>query len=162
METLSKTIDAWRTLIELQDSGKVKMIGISNAYQTAVLESLGDLRKVQVLQNRWYEGNDWDREMFSYCRVRGIQYQSFWTLTGSPSLLRHPSILKLTQEASCTPAQAVYRIAQLRGIVPLAGSQNEAHMKEGVETAKIDFETSSCAQDVKEVNKFIDTLHVEE
>ncbi|KAH9912893.1 uncharacterized protein B0H18DRAFT_960725 [Fomitopsis serialis] len=32
------------------------------------------------------EGNAW---VYRYCRESGIQYQSFWTLSGSPSLLTH-------------------------------------------------------------------------
>jgi len=75
METLGQTVDAWQTLMELQDKGKVKMIGVSNTYNYQILEILGELRKVQVVQNRWYEGNDWDKEVFHYCREHGIQYQ---------------------------------------------------------------------------------------
>jgi hypothetical protein len=27
------------------------------------------------VQNRWYEGNDWDQKVFNYCRELGIMYQ---------------------------------------------------------------------------------------
>lgn len=75
METVNRTMEAWRTLMELQDEGKVRLIGISNTYDPQLLSYLGEVRKVQVVQNRWYEGNNWDKQVFDYCRIHGIQYQ---------------------------------------------------------------------------------------
>ena len=64
-------------------------------------------------------------------------HRSFWTLTGSPNLVRHQIITDLSKELGCTQAQLVYRIAQVNGVVPLAGSKNERHMKDGVLTEQI-------------------------
>ncbi|KAG9076558.1 hypothetical protein FS749_011616, partial [Ceratobasidium sp. UAMH 11750] len=38
----------------------------------------------------------------------------------------------------CTEAQVVYKLAQSIGVIPLAGSTNERHMKDGVEAENID------------------------
>lgn len=61
----------------LQDAGKVRYIGVSNTYDVAMLEALerDGGRRVQVVQNRWYEGNAWDKDVLAYCRKRDIQYQ---------------------------------------------------------------------------------------
>lgn len=77
LETVSRTIAAWRVLMALQDSGKVKFIGVSNTYDVRILEALEDEggRRVQVVQNRWFEGNDWDAKVFAYCKERDVQYQ---------------------------------------------------------------------------------------
>lgn len=77
METLPRTVTAWKTLMALQDTGKVKYIGVSNTYDVEILEALerDGGRRVQVVQNRWYEGNEWDKDVLSYCRKYGIQYQ---------------------------------------------------------------------------------------
>lgn len=63
--------------MSLQDSGKVKYIGVSNTYDVSVLEALerDGGRRVQVVQNRWFEGNGWDSKVLSYCRKHGVQYQ---------------------------------------------------------------------------------------
>lgn len=63
--------------------------------------------------------------------------RSFWTLTGSPNLLRHQAILTLAEKASCTAEQAIFRLAQDMGVTPLAGSKNEQHMKDGVGVEKL-------------------------
>ena len=75
LETLGRTMEAWKTLMYLQDQGKVKLIGVSNTYDVQVLLALGESRKVQVVQNRWYERNSWDRDVCAYCLSHGIQYQ---------------------------------------------------------------------------------------
>lgn len=75
LKTIEHTLEAWRVLMALQDEGKVRMIGVSNTYDVDILHALGRERKVQVVQNRWYEGNEWDKHVLSYCREHDIQYQ---------------------------------------------------------------------------------------
>ncbi|KAF9501697.1 Aldo/keto reductase [Pleurotus eryngii] len=117
LSTKARTLEAWRTLIGLQDAGKVRMIGVSNVYDV-------DEREVQVVQNRWYEGNGWDKDVYGYCRAHGILYQSFWTLW--------------LAAGHCTPEQAIFRLAMLHGVIPLSGTKSEAHMKDDLGMQDID------------------------
>ena len=73
--TIEQTLEAWHTLMKLQDEGKVRMIGVSNTYDVKILAALQKARKVQVVQNRWYEGNKWDKQVFNYCLQHEIMYQ---------------------------------------------------------------------------------------
>ena len=178
----------------LQDEGKVRMIGVSNTYKVAVLEALGSVRKVQVVQNRWYERNGWDRDVTRYCKANGVMYQyvtisilpmpmppsslyacgnahapsglantsgiavlcrSFWTLTGSPSLLGDQSIAWLAQKHNCTQQQVVFKIAQMGGVVPLAGSKNEERMRDGVEAEKIDLSHAESQRVLSRVQELL-------
>jgi len=77
LETYAKTLEAWRVLISFQDEGRVRMIGLSNTYDQTLLARLGvdSGHAVQVVQNRWYERNGWDREVVKWCRANGAQYQ---------------------------------------------------------------------------------------
>jgi diketogulonate reductase-like aldo/keto reductase len=47
-------------------------------------------------------------------------------------------ITNIAHSQKSTNAQVVYRFAQQLGIVPLAGSTNEQHMKDGVESDRVD------------------------
>ncbi|TFY72121.1 hypothetical protein EVG20_g869 [Dentipellis fragilis] len=134
LPTYAQTLEAWRTLATLQDEGKIRRIGLSNVYDEALLQRLGDEsgRPVQIVQDRWYEGNGWDLPVLEWCHRNGAQFQAFWTLTGTPALLQHPNVISLAQETSCTPAQVLYRFAQTLGVAPLSGTTNETHMKEDV------------------------------
>ena len=72
---LEQTLEAWKAIAQLQDEGKVRLIGVSNTYDVKILAALDKARKVQVVQNRWYEGNEWDRKVFNYCKENEIIYQ---------------------------------------------------------------------------------------
>ena len=75
--TASQTVTAWRTLVSLQAEGVVRKIGVSNTYDVGTLEALEREggRRPDVVQNRWFEGNQWDRDVWAYCVKHGIQYQ---------------------------------------------------------------------------------------
>ncbi|KAH9484878.1 Aldo-keto reductase family 1 member C13 [Psilocybe cubensis] len=155
-DSISKqiTLEAWRTLTQLQDEGKVRLIGVSNTYDVRILAALQRVRPVQVVQNRWYEGNDWDPKVLNYCKESGIMYQSFWTLSGSPSLLAHPSLLQIAKASKMTAPQTVYKIAQLEGIIPLSGTTDENHMRQDVSVEELSFFEGS-SQFLEDVRKFI-------
>ncbi|PFH53694.1 hypothetical protein AMATHDRAFT_930 [Amanita thiersii Skay4041] len=154
LPTTQQTLEAWRTLMQLQDEGKVKKIGVSNTYDVSLLVKMCQERKVDIVQNRWYEGNGWDRAVMGFCRESGIQYQSFWTLTGSPTLLSNPVLLALAKALQCTPEQAVYRFALEEGIIPLSGTTSEKHMSEdvAVESLELKGETERL---VKKLRDFV-------
>ncbi|KAG8960316.1 hypothetical protein FRC03_006770 [Tulasnella sp. 419] len=76
LRTLQLTMEAWRVLMNLQDEGKVRLIGISNAYDKRVLEEIiKEGRMIDTVQNRWYEGNGWDAAVAQFCKEHGIYYQ---------------------------------------------------------------------------------------
>lgn len=54
----------------------------------------------------------------------------------------------------CTPAQAVYRLAQLEGIIPLSGTTSEKHMLDdlAVESIEVDEESE---KELKEVARWM-------
>jgi len=150
LNTLELTLEAWRVLIALQDEGKIRKIGLSNVYDVGLLRALDAEKRVQVVQNRWHERNNWDRDVCGYCRENEIEYQfvgcspfrgmhqwliswhrSFWTLSGSPRLLSHPDLLLIAKHTECT--------VQLAGITPLSGTTNEQHMKDDVAVEDITF-----------------------
>ncbi|KAF9526562.1 Aldo/keto reductase [Crepidotus variabilis] len=155
LPTLEQTLEAWQALMKLQDEGKVKLIGVSNTYDVKVLVALSKVRKVQVVQNRWYEGNQWDQKVFNYCKESGIMYQSFWTLTGSPTLLQNPVIRELAQKSGLSEATTVYKFAQLEGIVPLSGTKREENMLQDVAVEDIPFEGEDVEKQIQQLKAFI-------
>ncbi|KAF9050186.1 NADP-dependent oxidoreductase domain-containing protein [Panaeolus papilionaceus] len=154
LPTIEQTLEAWHTLMKLQDEGKVRMIGVSNTYDVRILAALQKARKVQVVQNRWYEGNGWDHAVLNYCREHDIMYQSFWTLTGSPSLLSHPSLIRIASASNMTPAQVVYKLSQEADVTPLSGTTNQQHMIEDVAVENSTF-AEGMETRLKEVKSFV-------
>lgn len=60
------------------------------------------------------------------------QHRSFWTLSGSPSLVTHPAIARIAEASGLSAAQTVFRFAQLKGVIPLSGTTDETHMRQDV------------------------------
>ncbi|KAM6491834.1 NADP-dependent oxidoreductase domain containing protein [Amanita muscaria] len=155
--TLTETLEAWRALIHLKDTGKVKLIGISNAYDTRLLASLSKERRVDIVQNRWYQGNGWDKQVVQFCKeVSGMEYQSFWTLTGSPTLLDHWAIKKLAEKKGLTTEQVIYAFVIMNGITPISGTTSEMHMEEDVDVQSVALGGVEEEEDlIKEVQKYV-------
>ncbi|KAN0091326.1 NADP-dependent oxidoreductase domain containing protein [Tylopilus felleus] len=154
LRTMQATLEAWRTLMAAQDAGTVRKIGVSNLHDVRILSALGELRKVQVVQNRWYEGNMWDPDVWNYCKDHGIEYQSFWTLSGSTTLLTHPAVVTIAGRMDVTPAQVIFKLAQLHGIVPLTGTTNELHMQQDLAAERIVF-MEDVDSEIRNITKFI-------
>ncbi|KAK1922052.1 NADP-dependent oxidoreductase domain-containing protein [Papiliotrema laurentii] len=134
LRTQQATLEAYQTLEGFVDAGKIITLGISNIYDPKLLEwLLGKVRvKVGVVQNRWYEGNGFDWKVYELCQKHSIRYQSFWTLTGNPTLLDEPTLLSLAERAGFTPEQAIYRLCQIWNITPLCGSTTLSHVQEAL------------------------------
>lgn len=84
------------------------------------------------MQNRFYGDTGYDAALRAACRGRGVVYQSFWTLTGNPEMLAHPTLLRVAAAHGVTPACAWLRFVMHLGVVPLVGCASAAHMAEDV------------------------------
>lgn len=117
-------VEAWRTLIELQQQGRVRSIGVSNfarehlerlAQETGVVPAVNQIE----LHPRWQQ-----RDFRGYHLRRGIHLQSWsplgpgtsstgwWTSFGfaaGSSLFDDPTIAMLTEKHGRTPAQIIIR-----------------------------------------------------
>jgi diketogulonate reductase-like aldo/keto reductase len=140
LDTLELSLQVWRAFEALVDSGVVRELGISNCYQLDELEALYEAARVKplVVQNRFYEKTRYDQDIRSFCRARGMLYQSFWTLTANPKVLAHPDVRALAQRHGVTPAQVLFRGLTQIGIVPLTGTSSEEHLLQDL--AIFDFE----------------------
>lgn len=55
----------------------MKLIGVSNMYDVETLEMLEDESGVKpdVVQNRWYKGNGWDKNVVRWCTANDVRYE---------------------------------------------------------------------------------------
>lgn len=89
-ERLADTLTAWRALEEIHGRGGARRIGLSNTYDLRTLQAVYEAATVKpsVLQNRFYRESGHDVALRAFCAAHDIAYQSFWTLTGNPDVLR--------------------------------------------------------------------------
>ena len=131
---LQATLDVWRALEDGVDQGKIQLLGISNCYDLNFFTNLYNSvrHKPKVLQNRFYGKSDWDNDLRAFCLENGIVYQSFWTLTANPELLRHKYFKQVANKYRITEEQLLYKFLVDLGHQPLTGCTSSNHIKEAV------------------------------
>lgn len=133
MRTLPATLQVWRKFEKFVQDGKVKQLGLSNCYDLDILRAVYAEASVKpsVLQNRFYEDSDYDKEIRKFCASKGIFYQSFWTLSANGHHLRSMAIMSAAQKRGLTPAEVWFRyLVQRHDIVVLTGTKDDTHMKQ--------------------------------
>jgi diketogulonate reductase-like aldo/keto reductase len=127
--------EVWAVMEELCQSGKTKMIGVSNI-TAAQLAQLCDQAKVKpmVVQNRCFAALGWDRAVREICQTNGIIYQGFSLLTANREVLGASEIHAVARRLNATIAQVIFRFAMQIGMLPLTGTTSEQHMKEDLES----------------------------
>jgi diketogulonate reductase-like aldo/keto reductase len=128
----AQTLEAWRAMESLVDSGGVKRLGISNCYNLRTLQALHAAVRIKpsVVQNRFHAETDYDVDIRAFCVAQGISYQSFWTLTANPKLLGDETVRLLSLEYQRTPAQILFRYLTQVGVTPLTGTTSPTHLRE--------------------------------
>jgi diketogulonate reductase-like aldo/keto reductase len=136
----AKDREAWTAMETLHASGLTRFLGISNVSLEQLRELLTFARvKPAFVQNRCYAALGWDHDVRSFCKDNEIVYQGFSLLTANVRELGHLPFRQLVARREKTPAQIVFRFAQLAGMLPLTGTTNPEHMSEDLQ---MDFELS--------------------
>jgi diketogulonate reductase-like aldo/keto reductase len=126
--------EVWGAMETLVDSGQVDLIGISNCYDPAELQRLWREARIKpsIVQNRFHAQTGYDTIIRSFCREHGLVYQSFWTLSANPHLLRDTAVLGLAAAYARTPEQILFRYLIQRDVVPLTGTTSPQHLHDGL------------------------------
>jgi diketogulonate reductase-like aldo/keto reductase len=130
--------EVWAAMEALYQSGKTKMIGVSNVAAGQLVE-LCERAKVKpmVVQNRCFAALGWDKEVREICLAHGIVYQGFSLLTANREVLADPEIHALAGKLGVNPAQVIFRFAQQIGMLPLTGTTSQQHMKEDLQAEQL-------------------------
>src|SRR5919108_27800 len=115
--------DVWAAMVKERDAGRTRRVGVSNV-------SLRHLQQLAAsggegpafVQNRCFARLGWDRAVRAFCRERGIVYQGFSLLTANPEAFEHPAVRGPATRLGATPAQVIFRFAQMVGMLPLTGT----------------------------------------
>ncbi|KAF2124057.1 aldo-keto reductase-like protein [Dothidotthia symphoricarpi CBS 119687] len=133
LPTIEQTLQAWDVL-ETYVPDKIRTLGISNV-TLPVLQAIYEdsAIKPSVVQNRFYPQTRYDVPLRAFCTEHGITYQSFWTLTGNPALLKSQPVQVLAQATEVSPAIALYALIMDLGVMVLNGTTSDNHMQEDLD-----------------------------
>jgi diketogulonate reductase-like aldo/keto reductase len=122
--------EAWRAMEDIQASGRVRLLGVSNV----TLEQLqrlcrGARVRPSFVQNRCYAARGWDGQIRGFCAANGLAYQGFSLLTANRETMACPLLARIAHHHGRTVSQVVFRFALELGMVALTGTTNAAHMR---------------------------------
>ena len=134
--------EVWAAMEALYQSGKTKMIGISNVTAGQVAQLCAEATvKPMVVQNRCYAALGWDQEVREICKTHGIIYQGFSLLTANREVLADPEVRAIAKRLETGPAQVIFAFAMHIGMLPLTGTTNLQHMKEDLQSEHLRLST---------------------
>jgi diketogulonate reductase-like aldo/keto reductase len=121
---------AWRAMEVLHESGRARLLGISNV-NLGQLQRLCEQARVRprFVQNRCYAAQGWDRPVREFCAANGLVYQGFSLLTANGAALARPELARIARRHGRTVAQIIFRFALDVGMVPLTGTTDVSHMR---------------------------------
>jgi len=143
---------AWRAIEGIHDSGRARLIGVSN-FNLEQLQTLHRESRIKpsFVQNRCYASTGWDRVVRKFCTANGIIYQGFSLLTANRDVLAHPEMSRIAQRHRRTVSQTVFRFAIEVGMIALTGTTSAEHMREDL--AVFDFRLEP--EDVARIEQLI-------
>jgi diketogulonate reductase-like aldo/keto reductase len=134
--------EVWAAMEGLYQSGKTKMIGISNVTAGQLTQLCEQANhKPMVVQNRCFAALGWDKEVREICQANGIIYQGFSLLTANREVLAEPEIRTIAERLGTGSAQIIFRFAMQIGMLPLTGTTSEQHMKEDLQAEQLALST---------------------
>jgi diketogulonate reductase-like aldo/keto reductase len=140
--------EVWQAMEALYESGKTKIIGISNVSADQLTQLCARAKhKPMVVQNRCYAAFGWDKEVRDICRAHHIIYQGFSLLTANREVCVDPTIQAIATRLRTGVAQVIFRFAMQVGMLPLTGTTSAQHMKEDLQAERL----TLTADDIQQI-----------
>lgn len=140
-KTIENTLSIINVLNDFKKNGQVRYLGISNIYSLPMLKEICNRvppSTIQIIQNRFYADSGYDVGIREYCKEKGMMYQSFWTLSANPHILRSRVVRQAAERIGASVEGTFYRFCIQEGITVLDGTTSEKHMKEDLEVSMED------------------------
>ena len=130
--------EVWSAMEALYESGKTKMIGVSNISAGQLIELCEQAdHKPMMVQNRCFAALAWDKQVRKICQAHDIIYQGFSLLTANREVLAAPQVKQIARRLGATSAQIIFRFAMQVGMLPLTGTTSQQHMREDLEAERL-------------------------
>lgn len=125
-------VDTWRAMVELQQQGRLRSIGVSNfteAHLREIADATGVMPAVNQVEMHPY---------FPQVALRanhaelGVVTES-WSPLGDPRVFDEPAVIEAARAHGVTPAQTVLRWHTQLGAVPIPKSANRSRQQQNAD-----------------------------
>jgi 2,5-diketo-D-gluconate reductase A len=119
-----KYVEAWKALIELKDTGRIKSIGVSNFNQDHLERIIGETGVTPVVNQVELHPRFQQRGIRDFHAKHDIRIES-WSPLGSGRLLDDPTLGAIAKKHGKTVAQAIIRWHLQQGLIVIPKSVNK-------------------------------------
>jgi aryl-alcohol dehydrogenase-like predicted oxidoreductase len=137
---------AFETLVELQQQGLIRHLGVSNATteQVAEAQAIAPIVCVQNLYNLGYRQDD---DLIDSLAIEGIAYVPFFPLGGF-SPLQSSALSTVASRLDATPMSVAlaWLLQRSPNILPIPGTSATAHLRENVAGARLSLSDGDLAE----------------
>lgn len=127
----------WEALLRAKHDGLARDIGVSNYSAGQILELVGDVGEMPVVNQIEWSPFGWDQDMLDFCTDHGVVIQAYSPLTRAKRL-EDERLIELASRYDRSPAQLMLRWHLQIGVAPLPKANRRDHLEEN--TAIFDFE----------------------
>jgi 2,5-diketo-D-gluconate reductase A len=139
-----KFIDTWRALIDLQESGRVKSIGVSNFKEPALRQLIDATGVIPVLNQ--IELHPWlpQLDMRAVHAEYGIATES-WSPLASGQLINDPTLAGIAAKHDKSTAQVMIRWHLQQGLIVLPKSVTPSRIAENIDVFGFELDADDMA-----------------
>lgn len=130
--------DSVRTLMELQEQGKIKHIGLSNVTADQLRTAMGMTTIVSV-QNNYSLLNRASEDVLQLCEQNGIMFIPYFPIGGNTGGLNEQVLESVAEKQGATVRQIglAWLLQHSPVIVPIPGTGNVAHLEENMRALEL-------------------------
>jgi 2,5-diketo-D-gluconate reductase A len=140
-------VEAWKTLIELKNAGRIKSIGVSNFNQDHLERIIGETGVVPVVNQIELHPAFQQRDKRDFHKKHDIKIES-WSPLGSGKLLNDPTIAEVAKKHGKSVAQTIIRWHLQQGLIVIPKSVNKDRIVANFDVAGFELD----AEDFKAID----------
>lgn len=134
-----KYVEAWKTLVELRDAGRIRSIGVSNFNQDHLERIIGETGVTPAVNQIELHPRFQQRDKRDYHDRHDIRIES-WSPLGSGRLLDDPTLAAISRKHGKTVAQTIIRWHLQEGLIVIPKSVNRDRIAANLDVFDFDLD----------------------
>jgi 2,5-diketo-D-gluconate reductase A len=135
-----KYVEAWKTLVELRDAGRIRSIGVSNFNQDHLERIIGETGVTPAVNQIELHPRFQQRDKRDYHDRHDIRIES-WSPLGSGRLLDDPTLAAISRKHGKTVAQTIIRWHLQEGLIVIPKSVNRDRIAANLDVFDFDLDS---------------------
>jgi methylglyoxal/glyoxal reductase len=155
LKDFSKTIDTWRALVDLQEQGACRAIGVSNFTIDLIERLLEEIDVIPQANQVEFHTFLYQKELLKYCRNHKIQIEAYSPIARG-KFLDNDELQKIANKHNKTAAQVMLAWGVQHELVVIPKSVNEGRIQENTDIFfELDEEDMQALDNLKHERRLI-------